>query len=417
MDEIARRYVVLGLRLGRLVDGFVDSYVGPAELRAEADAGAAPDPLEVAAEADGLRAEAASLPGHDAATVRRRAWFDGQLRAMAVQARRAAGEELPYVQLVEEMLGLSIVEVTDRELLLLRARLDDALPGGATLTDRVLAFRAAISVPADRTITAMQRSAARFAKITRRDFVLPDEEGIDWEVAHDVPWGAYAGFTGRGRTTIRVNIDLPRAVSQIPGLVAHETYPGHHAEHITKERTLIVEGLGEATLRTMNTPESVLAEGQADVARKIVMSDRELADEMRSIGRELGIEADWDVAVMVERAMLALEAAVCRAALMLHRDGRGDDEVRDFLQGTVPREPERLAHLMRVLHHSVGSTYEFTYVGGARLIRPWLELQGQTAGFARLLAEQLSPAVLRADLAAAGIAPAEGPPDAAAPPR
>ena len=38
------------------------------------------------------------------------------------------------------------------------------------------------------------------------------------------------------------------------------------------------------------------------------------------------------------------------------------------------------------------------YAAGRRVILPWLEQQGQTAGFARLLREQLSPGQLRAEL-------------------
>ena len=109
MDEIARRYVVLGLRLERIVDGFVDSYVGPAELRDEANAGLRPEPLALAEAAEALRIDAAALPGDDAATRRRRVWFDGQLRSMAVQARGAAGDEPPYVELVEQLLGIEVV--------------------------------------------------------------------------------------------------------------------------------------------------------------------------------------------------------------------------------------------------------------------------------------------------------------------
>ncbi len=324
---------------------------------------------------------------------------------MAMQARVAAGEEAPFVQLVEELLGIRVVERSEAELLAMRARIDDALPGPAPLAERVAAFRDAIGVPSHRVIDVMRSSADRFRSATLRDLDLPGDEGIDWETAHDKPWSAFAEFTGAGRTTIRINVDLPRDVSRIPGLVAHETYPGHHAEHITKERSLVAGGYGEATLRTLNTPESVLSEGQADVAREVVMSDWELADELRTVGRQVGVNGDWAAAVTIEGAMLDLEAAACAAALMIHRDGRPDAEVRAFLDALMPQPPERLAHLMRVLHDPTNKTYEFTYVEGARFIRPWLELQGQTAGYARLLSEQLSPAILLDDLAAAGMQP------------
>ena len=68
------------------------------------------------------------------------------------------------------------------------------------------------------------------------------------------------------------------------------------------------------------------------------------------------------------------------------------------------RPPDRIDHAIRVLQDPVNRTYSFTYSEGARLIRPWLEVEGQTLGFQRLLSEELSPAVLLRDLAAAGVA-------------
>ena len=49
-------YLLLGLRLGRHVDGLVDAYFGPPELAEEANAGEPVPPEELAAEADALLA-------------------------------------------------------------------------------------------------------------------------------------------------------------------------------------------------------------------------------------------------------------------------------------------------------------------------------------------------------------------------
>ena len=79
--------------------------------------------------------------------------------------------------------------------------------------------------------------------------------------------------------------------------------------------------------------------------------------------------------------------------------GRSNDEIGDFLMELMPQPQARIDHFLRIVRDPANKTYEFTYVEGARLIRPWLELQGQTAGFARLLSEPLSPSQLRAELA------------------
>jgi hypothetical protein len=393
VDDLARRYVLLCLRLERLVPGFVDSYVGPPELAEAASGEQPPIPAELHDEAMALRAQAAELLTVEATAIRGR-WLDGQLRAIAALARRAGGEEIAYVDLVEQLFGVPIAPIPELELLAARDRLDAAMPGTGSLRDRVEAFRAAQRVSASRVLAAIRSSAERFGTATRRDFDLPDGEGIDWQEAHDRPWIAYATFTGSGRTKILINLDLPLDVAGIAFLASHEAYPGHHTEHAIKERTLIESGVGEATLRTMNTPESMLAEGQADIAREVVMSDRELEDELERIGRQAGVDGEWSRAVVVHRAERELAAIQANAALMLHHDGRPEAEVRSWAQYMSPRETERLNHMFRSFADPVLSTYPFTYVHGARMVRPWLEVVGQTAGFARLLSEQLSPAQL-----------------------
>lgn len=401
MDELARRYLLLCLRMERLSPGFIDSYVGPAELREIANGEPMPLPAEIHDESLALRALVDGLDPSDEAGRRRQIWFEGQLRAISALARMAGGEEIGFLGLVEELFGLSIQPVPEETLARARARLDEVLPPGGTLAERRDLLRRSLQVPPDRAVAAVAESAAHFRAVTRRDFDLPEDEEVIWQEARDVPWGAYACFMGRGRTRIEINVDLPMEVSGAAFLASHEAYPGHHAEHIIKERTLIDRGQDEATMRTMNTPEAVISEGLADIAREVVMSDWEMADELRVIGRSLGVDGDWQAAVAARTAFNVLQAATPNAAILLYRDGRPDEDVRAYLGevGAVPAN--RIDHSMRILRDPIQWTYSFTYSEGVRLIRPWLELQGQTAGFARLLSEQLSPAVLLADLAEA----------------
>lgn len=405
VDDLARRYLLLGLRLGRVFDDFVDSFVGPPQIAAAVAAERPTHPAALHDEALRLRELAAEVPDDDPASDRRRRWFDGQLIAIAALARHVAGEEIEYLDLADQLSGVRVAPVPETDLVAGRARLDDAVPGTGSLADRLAAQRDRLRVPPERAIELLAASAARFRAVTCRDFALPEEEGVDWEPVRDVGWGASAVFTGRGRTRIQVNLDLARQIPTIAYLAAHEAYPGHHAEHVVKERTLIGEaGLGEATLRTVCSPEGLMAEGQADVAREVVMSDLELAGELGRIGAALGVGADWHAVVAADRAAAELAPAVGNAAIQLHHDGRTAAEVREWLAEFHPQPPDMAAHTMRLLRDPIGSTYVFTYRDGAPLIRRWLELQGQTAGFWRLLSEQASPAALLDDLATADAA-------------
>ena len=79
----AEDYILLGLRLGRHVDGLVDAYYGPPELKEQADAEQPADPAELVAErgpaARRARGRLAARPGDRAAHLRRRARRRGAL--------------------------------------------------------------------------------------------------------------------------------------------------------------------------------------------------------------------------------------------------------------------------------------------------------------------------------------------------
>ena len=87
------------------------------------------------------------------------------------------------------------------------------------------------------------------SEAAQRLFGLPDGEHVHWELAHDQPWSGFNYYEGDYTSTVAVNADLKQQMSNLPRLVAHESYPGHHTEHCRKEAGLVG---GLATL--LSTP-------------------------------------------------------------------------------------------------------------------------------------------------------------------
>jgi hypothetical protein len=77
-------YLLLGLRLGRHVDGFVDAYYGPAELAERAEREGLVEPATLAADAERLAGETDD------------AWLLAQLAGCETTARRLAGEAISW---------------------------------------------------------------------------------------------------------------------------------------------------------------------------------------------------------------------------------------------------------------------------------------------------------------------------------
>ncbi len=44
----------------------------------------------------------------------------------------------------------------------------------------------------------------------------------------DKPWSGFNYYLGNYTSTVAVNADLKQQMSNLPRLVAHESYPGHH---------------------------------------------------------------------------------------------------------------------------------------------------------------------------------------------
>jgi len=101
---------------------------------------------------------------------------------------------------------------------------------------------------------------------------------------------------------------------------------------------------------------------------------------------------------MVQRARRLMVPALGNAAVALHRDGEPIAQVRSYLAEVALVPDERLDETIARLTDAIGRTEPFARIAGRRLISEWLEVQGQTHGFARLLAEQQTPRTLRSEL-------------------
>jgi hypothetical protein len=398
MDELARRYVTLGLRIARHVPDYVDGYSGPPELREAVQAEVPAPPQELHAEAMALHDRADELRGADAELERRRRWLLGQLTAMSATCRFLAGEEIAYVDLVEALYDVDPTPVAEDELLAAHGSLEAVLPGDGSLRDRLERHQEATRVPQDLVIAVLGSFADVLRRRTAEDLWLPDGESIEVVAAHDAPWGAYATYLGGLRTRIEVNVDLPQTLAGLAYLAAHEGYPGHHADRATKDARL---PFGESRMNCLFTPEAAMSEGMADIGREVVMSDLELGAELQAVARRFGLPMSAGLAersVVVSRARDVLRSASVNVALKLFSEGQPVHDVRAWLADVALMSEQRIDHELRTLRDPLWATTPFTYHLAPTLIRPWLETQGQTRGYARLLSEQLSPAALRAEV-------------------
>jgi hypothetical protein len=399
--DLVREYVHLGLRFDRLEQGFVDAYTGDPAVRREVEREPPPDPAALRGRARELRAETASsgLPADRAAFLR------AQLTALECSARRFAGEQVGFVDEVEAYFQARIKPGDPDQYAVTLAGLDELLPGDGGLAERYAAFRARDECPPDRLEAAVQALSSALRDVVRSGYGLPEGELVEYRIVTDEPWSGFNYYLGGFRSRVAVNADLPHRLSQLPHLVAHEAYPGHHTEHCRKERGLVGrEGRLEHTIFLVNTPECLLAEGLADlgIAATIGPGWGPWAEE---IYRDLGVPFDGALAERVTEAARGLDRVRQDAALLLHDQRADPDAVVGYLQRWLLLPERRARQSLRFLSHPLWRAYTSTYVEGYRLLSGWLAARpaGQPVGerFVRLLDEPLTPAGIAAEGAAA----------------
>ena len=389
------RYLELGLRLGRHVDGLVDAYYGPADLAKRVDA--EPVLAAVALRADAARLIADLDGGAGDLDATRRRWLRAQVVGLHTTARKLAGEPIAYADEVEDCYGVRPSPVPDDVLADAHRRLDEVLPGDGPIAERFVAWREAQAIPPDRIEPALRSLADDLRERTDRAFGLPDGEQVAWELVTDRPWSGFNYFEGDLRSRVAINTDLPVLSTAIAHLVAHEAYPGHHTEHSRKEVGLVRRRHQlEETIFCVGTPQCLLAEGLADLGLEVIAAPDPVALSEEHL-RPLGVPFDADVVRAVAGATEVLSAVRGNVAWLLHQDGRpAEDGVTYAMRwGLLPRP--RAEKAVQFLTDPTWRAYISCYVEGLPACRRFVA--GDPARFERLLSEQLLPADLVAPAA------------------
>ena len=371
----AEDYIQLGLRLGRHVDGLVDAYYGPPELKEQADAEEPVDPASLVTDANRL------LAGLEDG------WFRDQAEGLRAYAGVLAGEELSYSDEVERCHGVRPQRVDTERYEAVHHELEELLPGKGSLGDRYEAWRSSRFVPAEKVVPAIRDVVEILRTATEKVVDLPAGEGLDLEEVDDEPWWAFNYYLGGLRSRVVVNLDIPDICDDLVELAAHEVYPGHHTEHAVKEQ-LFVRERGELaeSIQLVPTPAALTQEGVAETGPDVVLDDEVVAKLIEALARH-GLEYDLAAERRMREVRRPLRRIGVDAALMLHEDEASEDEVEAYLVKWGLITPERARHQIRFVTDPTWRAYVITYSAGGDLCREWTG--GDPARFARLLTEQM----------------------------
>jgi hypothetical protein len=380
--DIVERYLLLGLRLGRHIDGFVDAYYGPPDLAKRVMSEQPMAPAEIAREAAALRNALTALDDPQRAR-----WLSAQLDGVAASAERLDGQPITYIEEIRRCYGIVPEPATEDELADAHLELGKLVPGTGPLRQRYLEWRRAHELPPDAIVPALEAINPELRARTKALYGLPEGEAVELELVSNQPWGGFNYYLGGLRSRIAINTDIPIRRQFLVLLAAHEAYPGHHTEHSWKEALLVRDrDFREESIFLIGTPQSLIAEGIATYALESLGAEAEHA--CAALLADMG----WGYDVDLSRAVRKLEGQLSRAwhnvALMVHEYGRGIDEARAFANRWLLESEEEIAKRFEFVLHPVWRAYIVIYDAGERLVDAWTD--GDPRRYRRLLTEQLT---------------------------
>jgi hypothetical protein len=219
------------------------------------------------------RADAVQLGDLDPTEGPRLTYLRGQLRALSLVTRRLLGETTSFAEELGASFG-RIVEVDLSAMTRAHAALDAELAGITPLPERYWAFRRQFLIPEEHVDRVLKAAIDACRAATAPHLALPGDERVDIEFDPTIEWDAYAQYSGNHYTRLKIAGRRGHDVAALLHLACHETYAGHHTQHVLVDDAL-VKGRGwvEFQLSPAFGPHLFISEGAAEATVDLALPE------------------------------------------------------------------------------------------------------------------------------------------------
>ena len=396
MDEFSKRYLLLGLRIGKLIEGYVDSYYGPPELNEIVDKEQPSSPKKLLSFCNDLQQD---LPNQGFTDNRIKA-LNKILGAMETSLNVANGKNIPYLEQVYKFYDIKPELIDDSIFYKAAEKLDELYRGNGSLSERLNSLEKQRTIPVERFEEIYNHAFEILQTRTKELFpdLLPNSEEINVKIVKNQPGLANTIYLGNFKTQIELNADIPTDWTNVLNLASHEGYPGHHTEFSVKEKSLYIEKQQfEHCLLSYQVPRLVVSEGIAVTAIDVLFSPREIV--------KLGLEeicpnpkTEYSIEALATEYKAKREVSFALSnnlAFHAHIDGWSDEELVKYGLNFGIFPEHNIIQRLKFIRHPLLATSIFSYHMGEKLIKKKYGERPSPADFKQLLTNQFLPSDLK----------------------
>jgi hypothetical protein len=274
LDNFAKSYVILGLRINKHIDGYVEHYYGPSELKTIVDAETILSPNQLLKDCLVLKNQLKNQ-GFEA---KRQKFLLKNIEAMETIIRKLNGEKIPYLEQVERLFDFKPVLYEDEFFYNLKEKAENFYTGIGTLHERIKKYANQRAIPSSNLVNIFKKALRIAQKRTMALFqeLLPDNEYIEVAEVKTKNWAMYNWYQGNFYSKIDINISKVYYWTSLLNLACHEGYPGHHTACAIRDFTLFRnKGYFEPSILLIYTPEMVIHEGMGEIAEDVIFDKKE----------------------------------------------------------------------------------------------------------------------------------------------
>lgn len=393
LSQFARDYLTLGLRINKHIEGYVEHYYGPSDLKNQVILEEKSSPKKLLIDCSNLM----KILPNQGFDEKRLKFLSKNLNAIDAILHNLNGEQMSYLELVKNLFDFKPILYEDDYFYNLTTQADSCYKGNGSLSERINHYAQRRTIPTTKLTFLFKKALSITQERTNKLFpnLLPSTEQVEIEEVTNKSWAMYNWYLGDYQSRIEINFDRRFTWSNLLYFASHEAYPGHHSERAIKEDLLFrLKNFFESSISLIYSPEMVISEGMGIIAESVLFSPRESSKILLDfLDRNQTNEDDIELLIKqieVRKGFLRFESNL---AYLKHVDFWSDNHLIEYAKSFEVFTDETIKGMIRFISDKIWAPYSLAYQG-ERLIVEKFGRRPTPNQFKSLLTEQVVPSEL-----------------------